>query len=135
MKINITIANPLIVNEIWEVVYPHLKPAIDEDLIHDEVTLKNKVSMDQAVMFIATVDGKIMGAAVVCIEEFKSHIVNILALGGQDFKLWKDQMNEAITIYASEMKCDMIVALGVKGWQKLWKDFTPGKILYHKKVA
>ena len=135
MKINITIANPLIISDIWEIVYPFLKPAVDEDIFVDEESLKSKVLNDQAIMFVATADGKITGTAIVCIDEFKSSVATILALGGKDLKHWEREMNEAITIYATEMKCDMIVALGVKGWQRVWKDFTPGKILYYKRVA
>lgn len=120
---------------VWPSVIPFLSPAIEQDLAHDEASLKNLLLEDKALLFIVTIDGKITGAAVAQIESLpRCDIVNILSLGGKEFKHWKTQMNEALTQYAYYTECKYIVANGVKAWQRLWPDFTPGKICYTKEI-
>ncbi len=135
MEVVITIAQPTEIEALWPVVYPHLKPAIDEDLFTDENMLKKQLSDDKALLFIALVDGVIKGAAVTVIEEVRGRVVNIVTLGGKDFSEWKRQMNDTLTMYAEKMCCDYIVALGRDGWQRLWPDFEAGKRLYIKRIA
>ena len=131
----IRIVKPQEISGIWEDVWPHLKPAIDEDLFTDETMLKKQLMDDHSLMFIAVINGAIKGAAVVIIEEPRDRVVNIVTLGGQDFKDWKDEMNAALTKYAEGMNCEYIVALGRDGWARLWPDFEAGKRLYTKRIA
>lgn len=130
----IVVVEPQKVNEIWPQVKEHLDPAIAKDLVHDEISLKTAVAEDRALLWLAVVDGKIMGAVITVIEKFKITLVNILSLGGKEFKRWKDEMNQALTLYASAMGCKYIVANGSEGWRKLWPDFTPGNTCYLKEI-
>ena len=91
---------------VWADVYSFLKPAIDEDLFTSQEMLYNCLVNDEYLMFVAINDKKIKGAAVVVIEEPKCKVVNIITLGGEDFKDWKQEMNEAISLYAKEMGCE-----------------------------
>lgn len=131
----ITVVKPQEIDEFWDRIWPHLKPAIDEDLFTDETMLKTQLKNDQALMFVAHIGGEIKGAAVVVIEEPRDKVVNIVTLGGDGFSEWKDEMNAALTKYAEGMKCAYIVALGRDGWAKLWPDFEAGKRLYTKRIA
>ncbi len=135
MDIRIAVARPGEIEALWPLVFPHLEAAIDEDFWTDESALKKMLIDDKALMFLATVDGEIKGAAVAQIEELRTSVVNIITIGGKDFKDWKGAMNGALTTYAKEMGCSRIVALGRKGWEKFWPDFTPGKILFCKEIA
>lgn len=134
MKVIISIIKPENITSMWDAVYPYLAPAIEEDVFHTEQSLKNLLVNDQALMFIANVDGVVKGATVVQIEDGKHSLVNILTLGGKDFRCWKKQMNEALTQYAYFMECKFIVALGKRGWSRLWPDFQPGKTFFSKEV-
>lgn len=134
-EVKISVARPEMIESLWNQVFPHLKPAIDEDFWTDEQTLKKMLAEDNALMFIASVNGTIKGVAVTQIEEMRSKVVNIITLGGEDFKDWKEAMNAALTLYAEKTGCSRIVALGRRGWEKLWPDFKPGKILFYKEIA
>ncbi len=131
----ISVVKPENITSIWPVIFPLLKPAIDEDFWTDEQTLKGLLVSDKALLFVATVGENIMGAAVTQVEDVRERVVNIVSLGGSGFEKWGAAMNEAITFYAQHMKAARIVALGRKGWLGLWPDFVPGKILFSKQVA
>lgn len=133
--IQIVAAKPEEIDDIWATIWPHLKPAIDEDLFTDENMLKTQLKNDQSLMFIALVDGVVKGAAVAVIEEARGKVVNIVTLGGTDFVEWKQAMNDALTLYAKGMGCEYIVALGRDAWERLWPDFVAGKRLYTKRIA
>lgn len=134
MNKKIAIVKPDEVETAWDMVSRFLNPAIKEDLYHSEDSLKDLLLKDQALMFVAFLNGKAKGAAIVQIEEGKDNLVNILCLGGQDFKEWKQELNDALTKYAIGMNCKSIVALGRPGWKKLWPDFKAGKTLFCKEV-
>lgn len=135
MKVNISTVPTKIVPAIWDVVFPFIKDAVESDIMFDEDSLKKRLMDDKALMFIVTLDKKVSGCCIVCIEELKQDACNIISLGGENFKVWKNQMNETITTYAKEMGCAHIVACGKKGWKRIWPDFEAGNIVYRKKVA
>ena len=135
MKSEISIAKPGEIEMIWGDVYPHLKPAIEEDLFTDEDILKEMLLKDEALMFVALVDGVIEGAAVTVIEDVRCKVLNIVTIGGNDFKYWKKQMNDALTLYGKSMGCRIITALGRDAWERIWPDFEAGKRLYTKRIA
>ena len=135
MKINIKVVRPDLVPEIWDMVFTHLKPAVEEDLFHDEASIKKALIEDRALMFLALVDGVIKGVVVANIEEGKHHFVSIISLGGVDMKDWQDAMLGALDKYASGMKCRYIISTGTKAWGRILKDYKAGKTLYYKEVA
>lgn len=132
--VQITAVKPEEVEGVWPSVKPFLDPAIEKDFFHDENSLKSSVMEDRAILFIAIVDGKISGAVITQIEKMKVSLVNILSLGGQNFKAWGQKMNEALTLYASHMECKYIVANGSEGWRRLWPDFKAGNTCYLKEI-
>lgn len=132
--VQIVVAKPEEVEDLWPSVKPFLDPAIDKNFFHDESTLKAACIEDRALLFIAMVDGTISGAAITCVEKMKISLVNILSLGGKNFKAWGDKMNDALTLYASHIGCKYIVASGSEGWKKLWPDFKPGNTCYLKEI-
>lgn len=135
MMVKISVLKPGDIEVNWPAIFFHLESAISEDIVHDEESIKYLLKNNKALLFIATVDGEITGAAVAQIEKFKRcDIVNILSLGGKGFKNWKKEMNDALTQYAFYMECKYIVANGVRAWQRLWPDFVPGKICYTKEI-
>lgn len=135
MMVKITVRKAEEIEGVWPSVIPFLEPAIEQDFVHDEESLKSLLMEDKALLFVATIDGITTGAAIAQIERFKKcDIVNIVSLGGKNFKLWKQQMNDALTKYAFYMECKFIVANGVRAWQRLWPDFKPGNICYTKEV-
>ena len=133
--IKISVVRPDIIPEIWDIVEPILNPAFEDDFLMDSKSAFAGLIEDRFLLFIVTISGKISGACILAIEDNKDSICHIISLGGEDFKSWKDQMNLAITEYAREMGCSYIIALGKRGWKKLWPDFEAGKILFSKKVA
>lgn len=135
MMVNISVRKAEEIEGIWPSIINFLEPAIEQDFVNDEESLKNLLMQDKALLFIATVDGNLTGAAITQIEKFKKcDIVNILSLGGKEFKHWKTQMNDALTQYAFYMECKYIVANGVRAWQRLWPDFKPGNVCYTKEI-
>ncbi len=135
MNVQITIIPPSQIDAVWPAVFPHLKPAIDEDLFTDEDMLKKQLLEDRGLLFVALVDDQIKGACVTTIENPRFKVVNIVTLGGDDFSEWKDALNDALTLYAEKADCAYIVALGRDAWQRLWPDFQAGKRLYTKRIA
>lgn len=131
----ISVVKPENITSIWPVIFPFLKPAIDEDFWTDEQTLKSLLIADKALLFVATVGEEIMGAAVTQVENVRARVVNIVCLGGTGFEKWGAALNETLTFYAQHMKCSRIVALGRKGWLGLWPDFVPGKIMFSKEIS
>ncbi len=132
--VQIVVARPEDVEGLWPSVKPFLDPAIDKDFFHDENTLKAACIEDRALLFIALVDGKVSGAAITQVEKMKISLVNILSLGGKNFKAWGLKMNEALTIYAAHIGCKYIVANASPGWSRLWPDFKAGNTLYLKEI-
>lgn len=135
MTAKIVVVPPTEIESIWGVIFPHLKPAIDEDLFTDEESLKKQLIEDRALMFVALVDDVVKGACVTTIENPRFKVVNIMTLGGDDFAEWKDVLNDALTVYAKTISAAYIVALGREAWQRLWPDFEAGKRLYTKRIA
>lgn len=134
MKTRISIVRPDLIPVLWPEIWPHLKPAIEEDLFTDEATLKKDLMEDKSLMFLALEGESIKGACVVKVAEEKNDIVNIITIGGEDFKEWKEAMNAALTEYAQLWRCKYILAIGRKGWEKLWPDFTAGAVMFYKEV-
>lgn len=134
MKVNITVARPDLIPDIWDVVFPLLKPAVEGDIFLNEEMLKTRLLEDKALLFIATVDGKMSGAIVVQVEDCSNRLVWITALGGKNFKSWGKQFVAALEEYAQSLGGKFIVGLGVKAWQRMSPDFTPAKQLYFKEV-
>ena len=136
MDRTITVSRPDMVEALWNQVLPYLKPALAEDLFADEGFLKQLLLDDDALMFLAHVAGVLKGAAIVQIELTRKKIVNILCLGGEDFFQWKQPLNDALTEYARKMGCNIITAMGRRGWEKLWPEVVPsGKAMFYKEIS
>lgn len=135
MKVNIHIIRPEIVPDVWPVIWPLLEPALADDFMHDEQSLKAMLLTDEAMLLNATVDGAIKGAVVLKIENQKSRIAYVCYLGGRDFPEWGEKMNESLERIARESGCRYVMGHGTKAWQRVMKDFKPGKTLYYKEVA
>lgn len=135
MKVNITVARPDLIPDIWDVVFPMLKPVVDGDMFLNEEILKERLLQDKALLFIATIDGKMSGAIVVQVEDCANRLVWITALGGKNFKAWGKQFVSALEEYAKSLGSKYILGLGVKAWQRMSPDFSPvEKQLYLKEV-
>lgn len=134
MTVQILAIKPQQIDALWGAIYPYLKPAIDEDFSTDETMLKTMLLADKALLWVGLVDNVIKGGCVTIVQAEREKWVNIVTLGGEDFKDWKDALNDALTMYAESLSCQRIIALGRDAWQKLWPDFTPGLRLYSKEI-
>jgi hypothetical protein len=95
-KVNITATPPDLIPKIWDVVWPLLREAVDASLFLTAEALKAELMEDKAILFVATVNGAISGAVVVKIEDVKSKILHIIALGGKGITDWKVPMVDAM---------------------------------------
>jgi hypothetical protein len=135
MKVNITVARPDLIPDIWDVVFPMLKPALKDDLMLNEEILKNGLIEDKSLLFIATVDGAIKGAAVVQVQDMSHKTAWVTAIGGKGFKIWYPALDEALQKYASHIDCSHLIFLGSRAWQRLTRDYTQGKQVFFKEVT
>jgi hypothetical protein len=126
---------PDLVPDIWDDVYPFFKPAMDADIFLTEERLYSELISDKALLFIATIDGTIKGAAVVRIEEMKSKVVNVVMLGGKNMKEWKQSLLDALKLYARGMGCRYIVSSGRPAWSRLLPEFKAEKTIYYAEVT
>lgn len=135
MSVKIHVIRPEIINDVWGVVWPLLEPALKDDVLNDEQTIKDRLLNDTAMLLNATVNGKIKGAVVLSIETHKHKIAYVTHLGGSDFSEWGDEMNMALNRIAHDAECKYVMGHGTKAWTRVLKDFKPGKTLYYKEVA
>ena len=132
---SISIAPPSAIKGLWPAVRPLISKALDEDMFTDEAMLLWMLQEDRALLFVAMIEGIIKGVAVATIEMVRFPICNIVTIGGDDFDAWQETMKAALTLYAEQTHCRFIVAMGARAWQRIWPDFSPGKMLYYKEIA
>ena len=135
MTVKIHVVEPAALDLVWDVASPLIEKSIETDFVGDIEYFKETLDNDEAVLILATVDGKLSGAVVVTVYNVGEDVVNIIALGGENIKAWQHDMNETITKYAKVMGCTHVVALGRKAWKKIWPEFKEFKMMYYKKVA
>ena len=135
MKHQIGMARPDEIEGLWPTVYPLMSGALDGDVFLDESRLKQRLASDKAMLLLVCRDKDIIGAAAVEIVEAKDNIVNILALGGRDFRAWKPAIDDFLNKYAYFMECKRIVANGRRGWARLWPEFKPQSVFYCREVT
>lgn len=133
MQTNIAVVQPDMVEDLWSIIYPLLQPAIDDDLFMEETAIKKSIEDNKRALFAASVEGTIVGAAVVDIREAKNVVATIILLGGVKIANWGTQMNDYITAFAKDAGCRYVMAYGQKAWERIWPDFQSSDRTYFYK--
>lgn len=73
----------------------------------------------------------IVGAVVTEVVEYpKAKVVNVILLGGNKIRDWKDAMGSRIEEFANTEDCYALQSMGRKGWQALFPDmFVSAEVL------
>lgn len=137
MSVKVSLLNPAIAADAWSNVWELLKPAVDQSFdIDDSESILKDVIAENRFILTATVDGKLMGCALVSFRQGSQKFLDIQFLGGKRMKAWSKEMNEAIEILAKAEDCKKIFAFGRAAWSRIWKDFSnTDKVLFVKEVA
>lgn len=115
-------------------VEPLLKSAIIKWLpVWDTDFFYKQIMEDTKQLWVAIDNEKeeICGAVVTEVVEYpRAKLVNVILLGGNNIKLWKDAMGNAIENFANNEDCYALQSMGRKGWQALFPDmFVSAEIL------
>lgn len=130
----IVAVKPEDVESVWPKAMQFLERALLKNFYHDEETLKAEVKADRALLLFAVLGGEVVGALIAKIERMKCGIVNILSLGGKNFKEWRDDMRQVLDIFATHNDCKYIVASSSEGFKRLWPDFAVRNLCYVREV-
>lgn len=121
-------------DKVWLTVEPLLKSAIMKWLpVWDTQDFYAQIMDDTKQLWIAVDNEKesVCGAVVTEVVQYpKAKVVNVVLLGGNNIREWKDIMGEKIEEFSNNEDCYALQSMGRKGWQALFPDmFTSAEIL------
>lgn len=121
-------------DKVWLSVEPLLKSAIMKWLpVWDTDFFYTQIMEDTKQLWIAVDSEKeaIVGAVVTEVVEYpKAKVVNVILLGGNKIRDWKNDMGAAIENFANNEDCYALQSMGRTGWQALFPDmFVSAEVL------
>lgn len=114
------------IDKLWEAVAPMLAEALKYDNSGMRLKdLKEELDADQMQLWIVA-DDVIRCAAVTKIANslYGTHFARILFLAGDHIDEWLGELLTIIEKWAKEHGCDVIEAVGRKGWERVGKKFN-----------
>lgn len=124
------------VSKVWILVEPLLKSAIMKWLpVWDTADLYDEIQNDTKQLWIAydAQKERLYGAVITEIITYpRAKIANVMLLGGNNIKEWKDEMGSAIESFARTEGCYALQASGRKGWQNLFPDMFESASIINK---
>lgn len=118
--------------KIWPSVEPYLVSALKRWLpVYFPCDLLDMVKKDEAQLWIVTnnKEKKLYGAALSQIIPYpRARVLNLFLLGGKDWKKWKDDWSGAIKVFARSQNCEIIQAIGRRGWSAMPEAFESAVI-------
>lgn len=124
------------VDKVWAGVEPLIDAAIKRWLpLMDTDDVLKSLHKDIMQLWIAYDDEKkkLYGAVVTEILPYpKAKMCNVFLLGGNDIRLWKDEMGAAIEDFAKKENCAFLQAMGREGWHKLFPDMFESATIINK---
>jgi hypothetical protein len=108
----VKLVRPDEVRSVWGEVWPKLHSAVE---LESEADLFAELEAGNRYLLLAG-----DGAAVVrnCRDFLEVNYV-----GGSNISAWKDEMDEAICAIAKDLGLKRLVALGRKGWTRIWPGY------------
>ncbi len=134
MACKVRIALPPEIPALWNRFLELVGDELENDLISSKEDCLKSLVFGDSFLFVAEHEN-VCAVAVVRVYDEKHRMAEIVILGGQDIKTWGDEMNQAITQFAKVQGCKYVITAARKGWQRIWPDFTAGKIIYHKEIT
>lgn len=126
--------NPATVAAIWPQVSPLIRAAIDRGRISDFDCVERDVLSGDALLWVATQDHEIYGAAVTQLQAANGRkFCAIVAAGGTEMDLCLAQIGE-IEDYAREEGCEAMMIFGREGWRRKLKDYQQSAVVLEKEL-
>lgn len=131
--------SPYNIEKVWGVVSPMLEKAMDKWLPVWEINdVKEDLITGKRILWI-TIDNeeeKVYGALVTEIMLYpREKILNIVLIGGDEMKKWRECFLEKITAFARSEECYALQGIGRKGWEKVLPDFFQSAIVFNKIIS
>ena len=119
------------VEAYWPHVHEFVWPAFERFPGEMDIpTLLRRLLNGEGTLWVAYRDGRFLGGAITRIEDYPGfRAVQLVALGGRQFRLWKDELDKWITRYARYHHAKRLEFYGRKGWEKTLPDFEVNRIM------
>jgi len=124
------------VGKVWSKVEPFLLNALMKWLpVWGTDDIYIELMNDRMQLWIAFDEGKedLLGAVITQVMVFpKGKILNVMLLGGNNIKIWKESMYNAVRDFAKSEQCYALQAMGRKGWTPLFPNMFESAVIINE---
>ena len=119
---------------MWPYVEAMLTAAVKRTNLNHSSDIEASLSSGTALLWVAWREEKLLGAMTTeLVMTDTSKICVMSAIGGSDMDAWLPMLPR-LEGYAIDEGCDLIRAVGRKGWQRVLKDYTVSNIVLEKRL-
>jgi hypothetical protein len=120
--VNISFVPPNHINDVWDVVEKILAPAViltNGRYLVEDIRVASKIG-DMQLWIAFTDERDIIGCAVTSISDYPSRrLLTVLFLAGNNFRSWRNEIIETLSLWGRDNKCSGLEAYGREGWVKM----------------
>lgn len=129
--------DPAIIDKVWDRCVPFIESSFSKNAPAYEVSdVKKNLLTNECQLWIAMGRGKIMAAVVTMLTvEPKAKTCVIVHLGGENIRLWINELDAVLTAFARENGCQYVEAVTRKGFDYFVPDFVQDGIVYIKRIT
>lgn len=132
VSVKIFCVDPKVVHRVWQLARPILEPAFDDSSDSTIEATEDDVLSGLSFLWIAWDGWKVVAAATTGLVTTPRHKICIVtSAGGINSMLW-DQFMPMVEKYAKDEGCDLVRAMGRKGWAKMLSSYEQPWIVLDK---
>lgn len=123
------------VSDIWPLVAPLLKSAIDRTGLSEWHEIEADILYGNSLLWLCMEDHKILCAGVTTLEKVHNKLACVIvACGGTGLPQWVHLL-EKIEIYAKAENCHCVRIFGRTGWARVLTDYKTTNIVLEKRLV
>jgi hypothetical protein len=136
-KVIIAHAKPFEINQSWDMCQKFFN--VDGMYKYQQFSpaeIKAHLDDGSAYLFVAIIDGEIVGACVTTIEETRTGGKSLFVpiMGGVRFNEWYKDLADFVEVVAKENNCKTIEYIGRKGFSRLDDSYVEDGRIYVKEI-
>ncbi len=133
-KVEFVAIGPGDIGQLWKLAEKHIDLATKLTEKIDTQDIEQKCLLGDMQLWLAVDEHHIYAALITEILTYVSgwKVVRMLACGGDNMQLWKDELDRTITKFARDERCDAVEIIGRAGWGRVYPEYIEIERVFSK---